>query len=632
MIVGNTAGVFRQIIDKSQYPETVGVSTSAAIAFTSERGIDNTWILISGGPKELLETFGQLDVVKQGQAYLNAYRFSSVSGALYAMRVLPNADDPGIVNPARFAHIVLTIAKDADHSEIQTVLPIYYNNDKTTSNTVNDDKRKEAPTRFTTLKFTLPDGSTTNTNIYEYIASNFTLDDTEKTDIQNDTNLKAAFLDPKGISELDATLIPFTIFYAVGRGDWYNRIGLRIAAVPNEPEVFLLEVYVNTDNGPMTVESFYVSWNPSIVDGTGETKFVDHVVNTYSKYIRSMTNKDLLPILNAPSSTTVDGRTLTVIEDILRNTAFAIDTYNTSYPLYDFQLMYGTDGDLYQNGLLNRKIYTQCLLSAYNGLYDSNILNKEEIVIDLLIDANHDISVKQAMVKLAEKRGDCFVVLDLLPAGDVNGILDTMKTKFSWLNTWMAAVYAPFTVIKDPMTGQEIKATPSYHACYVYPLNDQAGFWKAPAGLNRGTLTDIVRPVVDISALPDVLEKLYTNRINPIVKKRGVYLFYGNETAQRVSSALSDINVVRTLLRLDRDISRFCDQFIFEDNTPDTWLRIEEGVREILTRYKKEGALYWYDLEVGATEYEIKHHIVHVNVYVKIVRAIKVVNLVYTVK
>ena len=125
---------------------------------------------------------------------------------------------------------------------------------------------------------------------------------------------------------------------------------------------------------------------------------------------------------------------------------------------------------------------------------------------------------------------------------------------------------------------------------------------------------------------------LLTNRINPIVKKRDVYCFYGNQTAQRVSSALSDINVVRTLLRLDRDISRFCEEFIFEDNTPETWLKIEQGVKEILAQYQEMGALYWYDVEVGATDYEIKNHIVHVNVYVKITRTIQVIHLAFIIK
>jgi len=626
MIVANTAGVFTSIVDKSQIPETTGVSTTAAQAFISPYGEDNTWIWVSG-VKDLVEKFGTPSK-RYGQAFLNAYRFSMASNSLYVMRVLPNADDTvdkQQIDPATFSHVILCLAQDANNPSIKTIIPIYFNKTSDASNVIQDSERTDAPTRFTNKKFTLPDGTSTNTNIHSYL-QNIVLTDEQKDALSSDTTIKSTFLDPKNVTELDNTLIPIAVIYAIGRGSYYNQIRFKITSVPDQPEVFAFEVYMVTDNGTINLETFYVTFNPNIRDGSNESMFIDHVINTYSKYLRCLTNENVLPQINSK----VGDKTL--IEDVLTNTAYSIDSYNTSYPLYSFSLKCGRDGDIFKDGLLNTAVYTQCLLKAYQGLYDPAILNKEEIVIDLLFDANFDMSVKQALVDLAKKRADCFVLLDLKPAGDLNGILDNMKNVFSWLDAWQAAVYAPFTVIRNPVDGTLEKVSPSYHACYIYPNNDKQGVWKVPAGTTRGVLTDIEYPIVAIDALPETLSKLYANNINPIVKKNGVYCFYGNRTAQRTSSALSDINVVRTLLKIDRDLSRFCENFIWENNTPDTWLKIEEGIKGILSTYQKEGALYEYSVEVGATDYEIKHHIIHVNVYLYIVRAVKVIPLQFTIK
>ena len=274
-----------------------------------------------------------------------------------------------------------------------------------------------------------------------------------------------------------------------------------------------------------------------------------------------------------------------------------------------------------------------CLLNAYNGIYDPKINDREAIDIDLLLDANYDMAVKQALVNLAIRRSDCFAILDETPVGNLDQIVNTRNNAFSWLDTYLASgPYTPFTEIKHPQYGTTIKVAPSYHAAYVYPYNDQQGIWKAPAGPRRGVLHECIKTVVNIPTDAKTISTLLNNRINPIVKKNGTYMFYGNETSQRAGTDLSQINVVRTLLKLDKELSRYFENFIYEDNNPDTWLRAEQGAREILSKWQNMGALYWFDLEVGATEYEIKNMMMHAFVFVKVMKTIKVINLVYTVK
>ena len=633
MIVSNTVGVFSKFIDKSQYPLPSESETAAACVFVSERGEDNVFKFIGRGPKEFVDTFGEINVLKYGQALLNAYRFSLASNNLYAMRVLPNADDElsdgTKVDPATYAHVVFCLARDKDDPEKVTVIPVYFNKNKSTANTIQTEDLKDAPTKFTNVYFTVEDQKV-NTNVSEYVKQPITLDDETVNNLQNDEYIKTFFLNPKSISNLDSTITPFIIIYAIGRGEWYNNLEISITKVPNAPGLYNLEVRTTINDQRITLENFVVSFDPSLVDGTGETYFIDHVTKTYSKYIRTFTNKNLIPTLLSKKQ--VGDKTYTLIDYVLDGTLYVVDSYGMSYPTTYVDFKYGREGDLFVNGLLNKQVYTMLLIKAFQGQYDSRITNKDEIEIDLILDANYDMAVKQQIVKLAQKRSDCFAILDILPAGTVDDIIQIRQTKFSWLNTFLAALYAPFSVIADPVSGSHIKVAPSYHVSYVYPNNDKAGIWKAPAGLNRATLTDILYSLVDISTEPSVIANLLTNQINPIVKKRGVYIFYGNETAQKVSSSLSDINVVRTLLRLDREISKFCDNFLFEDNNPDTWNRVETGVREILASYKRKGALYWYDVEVGATEYEIKTHRMHVNVYVKVMKTVKVINLTFTIK
>ena len=96
-------------------------------------------------------------------------------------------------------------------------------------------------------------------------------------------------------AELETNLIssgttyPLAIIYPIGRGAYYNQIGIRLTAFSN-PTVFgiyVLDVYEKQKDGQdIIIESFNVSFEPTATDNAGDSIFIKNVLATYSTILR----------------------------------------------------------------------------------------------------------------------------------------------------------------------------------------------------------------------------------------------------------------------------------------------------------------------------------------------------------
>jgi phage tail sheath protein FI len=100
----------------------------------------------------------------------------------------------------------------------------------------------------------------------------------------------------------------------------------------------------------------------------------------------------------------------------------------------------------------------------------------------------------------------------------------------------------------------------------VYAFNDRvAEPWFAPAGINRGVLSNVIRAERNLTQVNRDL--LYENNVNSIATfpNTGVVVF-GQKTLQKKASALDRVNVRRLLIELKSFISQIADTLVFEQN------------------------------------------------------------------
>ena len=230
--------------------------------------------------------------------------------------------------------------------------------------------------------------------------------------------------------------------------------------------------------------------------------------------------------------------------------------------------------------------------SDYNNMI-TLFSNKDLLQFNLLftpglLHIKHPTQVNQ-IVSNTQNRGDNLYVLDLI---DYSSTVAATVTQASGINNSFAATYWPWVKILDPATGKQIWSPASTVIPGVYAFNDKiAAPWFAPAGINRGGLSTVLRAEQLLNqANKDIL---YSNNINPLatLPKNGVVVF-GQKTLQKEASALDRVNVRRLLLELKTYIRQIADTVLFEQNTISTRNSFLAKVTPYLENIQQKQGLY----------------------------------------
>lgn len=224
-------GVYTKIIDLSAYIQAVP-STIGLLCGYSRQGRDNELVFV-GSRSEFISEWGEPDINDFGKNYGQgpyiAYNHLGESGSLYWMRVLP--DD------AAYSHLRI-------NGKLATA-------DATATIWVDYDQTDDS---FQTMNELL-------------------------------TGLQS---DPPGVSDPDQD--PICILYPIGRGDYYNKIGVRITehSNPTLDGVYVLDIYEKQSDGEeVIIESFDISFDPGAVDNAGDSIWITYVLETYSSILRA---------------------------------------------------------------------------------------------------------------------------------------------------------------------------------------------------------------------------------------------------------------------------------------------------------------------------------------------------------
>ena len=190
---------------------------------------------------------------------------------------------------------------------------------------------------------------------------------------------------------------------------------------------------------------------------------------------------------------------------------------------------------------------------------------------------------------VCEDRGDTFFVMDSV------GIDDNITTAISTVEAFdsnYTATYYPWVKILDFDRNKPVWVPPSVVLPGVLAFNDRvAAEWFAPAGLNRGGLTEVIE--VKTRLTHSERDELYEGRINPIAvfPSTGVCV-WGQKTLQGKPSALDRINVRRLLIAAKKFIASATRYLVFEQNTTQTRTRFLNIVTPYLESIQQRQGLY----------------------------------------
>ena len=197
----------------------------------------------------------------------------------------------------------------------------------------------------------------------------------------------------------------------------------------------------------------------------------------------------------------------------------------------------------------------------------NTVSNPDEYDINLMalpgvIHSIHSSVTNHAIDKI-EDRADAFFILD---GSHYSASIQTAINDVKTLDSNYVGTYYPWVKVLDEVKNKPTWVPPSVVLPGVYAQNDRIGQeWFAPAGLNRGGLTEVLEARTRLTNLER--DDLYENRINPIATFRGQgVVVFGQKTLQGKPSALDRVNVRRLLINLRKFIASSSRFLVFEQN------------------------------------------------------------------
>ena len=262
------------------------------------------------------------------------------------------------------------------------------------------------------------------------------------------------------------------------------------------------------------------------------------------------------------------------------------------------------------------------------------------------------------LVRVCEDRADAMALIDLadvyLPFSE--GSYSSRSTKASRIATTptsaasalrnrnidssYGATFYPWVQTRDDMTGQLLWVPPSVAVLGVLASSQAStDVWFAPAGFNRGGLTDGAAGISVTGVTERLTSKdrdtLYEANINPIASfpSSGIVLF-GQKTLQEAQSALDRINVRRLVIYLKKQISILSTQVLFEQNVQATWDRFTGLIRPLLEGVQSRFGITDFRLVLDSsttTDDLIDQNVLYAKIMVKPARAIEFIAIDFSI-
>jgi phage tail sheath protein FI len=172
----------------------------------------------------------------------------------------------------------------------------------------------------------------------------------------------------------------------------------------------------------------------------------------------------------------------------------------------------------------------------------------------------------------------------------VNGVANAAVTTL----TGLAGVSNQlFEMAKAAIRDLPCKLPPSSTMAGIYAAVDNSrGVWKAPANVS---VTAVIKPTIEFSNVEqdqmnvDVTGGKSVNAIRPFIGKGT--LVWGARTLAGNDNEWRYVNVRRLFIFIEESVKKATEQFVFEANDANTWVRIQAMIENFLTTLWRQGAL-----------------------------------------
>jgi hypothetical protein len=284
---------------------------------------------------------------------------------------------------------------------------------------------------------------------------------------------------------------------------------------------------------------------------------------------------------------------------------------------------------------------------TYNRAIDT-VADPEALNMNLLTvpGLTHD-GLTTHTIRVCEERGDALALIDLpnvyIPAAEAykssksarvgtTAVQAATNLRDRRIDSSYGCTFYPWLQTRDEDTGASLWIPPSVAMMGVLASSERASqIWFAPAGFNRGGLTDGAAgiPITNVTQRLTSKERdtLYESNINPIASfpSSGIVVF-GQKTLQERQSALDRINVRRLVIYMKKQISLLSTQVLFEQNVNATWKRFTGLIDPFLSRVQTDFGITDYRLildESTTTPDLIDQNILYAKIMVKPARSIE---------
>jgi len=374
---------------------------------------------------------------------------------------------------------------------------------------------------------------------------------------------------------------------------WEDAVASDIPLEDNTDLIIFVKVKDQDEDTYDLKETFYVSTNEKKIDDEGKNIFIENVINLESLYVRAAVSESI-------KNQQVNDVTC------LDYQSFAGGINSTDD--------YATDNVSDAN-----------VIEAYE-LYE----DPEDIDVNIFIDSDKSVTVKQRLVEISEARMDAIAVLDCLYVNVVNnkGNETTDLRDFRNLtlneNTSYASLYGNWLNVYDKWGAKYRWIPVSGHVAGIFANTDDVSDpWFAPAGLNRALLTSVRKLAWNPSQ--GQRDILYKNGINPIVSFAGQgKTIWGQKTLLDKPSAFNRINVRRLFMVLEKAIATAAKYFLFEPNDGFTRLQLVDMIDPFLRDVEARRGIYDYLIVCDGrnnTPERIDRNELWCDIYIKPVRA-----------
>jgi len=368
-------------------------------------------------------------------------------------------------------------------------------------------------------------------------------------------------------------------------------------------KVFRVDVYVRestNDSFPAEAEETFLGTAGDLLAPNGSQLNIEEVINGRSQYIYV---NNLMTAGQRPEET---GNLATVATPTVSVTP----------------LVSGVDS--------SSDVLAGRVVNGLENFYNDREKVEFNILINTWADTSNSNTVANAIAGVVNNRRDSIGTTQVGYNTDLDAqtIIDLANAQSFPAPSYMAK-YTGWSLIFDSFNDKKVFIPNSIYGGVIMARTDRiAETWFAPAGINRGVLPVLGQNVIYNKAN---LGNLYANNINPImfIKGQGSTV-WGQKTAQRKKSALSEIAVRRMLLFVENSIEPDLMPFIFEPNNESVRLRVFTVIDNFLSTVRAGGGMENYLVKVDDTNnspQDKDNNLLNVDVYVTPVRAIEFIRL-----